>query len=330
MNHKQHKTNKKAGILILLLAEKDYYPFGWTMPGRQWTSSDAYRYGYQSLSRSLGRQFAEDETAQTGFHAFELRLYDSRIGRWTSVDPAGVGWSPYIGMGNNPVSAVDPRGDIPFLKRGFFKRKLWYNPDDGFYYYRNGKQFTGEWDNDMIYYATEIDFLGTTEVGKAELNYLYNTDKILLVIPRYVDNSDDASPELFEYYNKLKYYWYPLDVSNDEGNAYYINTIHEFAHVIDHFRGTINVKTWLGGKNKKYGYYDIPESEKFAVHVENMYRAECGAPLRRYYNSSVKESIMIRSRSYSLSKYYLAPSPSTGIFDYYNNIHRTNYLRNGF
>ena len=61
-----------------------------------------YRYGYQG-------QFAEKD-AETGFESFELRLYNDRIGRWTSSDPEGQFSSPYVGMGNNPVSGVDPNG----------------------------------------------------------------------------------------------------------------------------------------------------------------------------------------------------------------------------
>lgn len=42
--------------------------------------------------------------------AFELRLWDGRIGRWLSPDPYGQFHSPYIGMGNNPISRIDPDG----------------------------------------------------------------------------------------------------------------------------------------------------------------------------------------------------------------------------
>lgn len=37
-------------------------------------------------------------------------MYDPAIGRWMSTDPYGQYDSPYIGMGNNPVSSVDPDG----------------------------------------------------------------------------------------------------------------------------------------------------------------------------------------------------------------------------
>ena len=40
-------------------------------------------------------------------------MYDPLIGRWLAVDPERVGSSPFIGMGNNPIKAVDPDGRRP-------------------------------------------------------------------------------------------------------------------------------------------------------------------------------------------------------------------------
>ncbi len=70
------------------------------------TLSQKYRYGYQ------GKYAERDE--ETGWNHFELREYDPVIGRWTVVDPYGQYWSPYLAMGNNPVSGVDPNGGITF------------------------------------------------------------------------------------------------------------------------------------------------------------------------------------------------------------------------
>jgi len=50
------------------------------------------------------------KTPETGKEAFELRLWDGRIGRWLTTDPAGQYHSPYLGMNNNPISVVDPDG----------------------------------------------------------------------------------------------------------------------------------------------------------------------------------------------------------------------------
>ncbi len=59
-----------------------------------------YRYGLQG----------QESDPETGKEAFQLRLWDSRIGRWLTPDPYGQFASPYLGMGNNPISLVDPDG----------------------------------------------------------------------------------------------------------------------------------------------------------------------------------------------------------------------------
>ncbi len=76
------------------------------MENREITRED-YRYGYQG-------QYSEKDK-ETGWNAFELRMYDARIGRWTSKDPKGQFYSPYIGMGNNPVTGTDPDGGYSFF-----------------------------------------------------------------------------------------------------------------------------------------------------------------------------------------------------------------------
>ena len=80
----------------------DYYPGGMAMPNRQIVNGEAYRYGYQG-------EFAETDP-ETGKVAFQLRLYDPRINRWLTTDPARQFHSPYMSMGNNWVSRVDPDG----------------------------------------------------------------------------------------------------------------------------------------------------------------------------------------------------------------------------
>jgi RHS repeat-associated protein len=82
----------------------DFYPFGLAMDGTEITD-EAYRYGYQG-------QFSEKDLT-TGWNEFELRMYDARFGRWLSVDPYGIGASPYIGMANQPHMRMDPDGGCP-------------------------------------------------------------------------------------------------------------------------------------------------------------------------------------------------------------------------
>lgn len=66
-----------------------------------------YRYGYQG-------EFAEKEKELGGsINSFELRLWDSSIGRWLTTDPIKAGFSPYWGMNNNPLRFYDETGGIP-------------------------------------------------------------------------------------------------------------------------------------------------------------------------------------------------------------------------
>lgn len=80
----------------------DYYPFGELLPGRNVFSN--YRYAFQG----------QELDPETGMEAFKLRLWDGRIGRWLSPDPYGQFYSPYLGMGNNPIGMIDLDGGISF------------------------------------------------------------------------------------------------------------------------------------------------------------------------------------------------------------------------
>lgn len=96
-----HVEVKQTGSTIV--QEQHTYAFGSPLTGLNYVVGNRrYRHGYQG-------QFAEKDE-ETGYDSFELRLYNSRIGRWTSFDPEGQFDSPYVGMGNNPVSGIDPDG----------------------------------------------------------------------------------------------------------------------------------------------------------------------------------------------------------------------------
>lgn len=87
------------------LTYSDYYPFGMLMPDRNSNPQD-YRFAFQG----------QEKDEETGKEAFQLRLWDGRIGRWLTTDPKFEFSSPYLGMGNIPTHAVDPDGgDIVVL-----------------------------------------------------------------------------------------------------------------------------------------------------------------------------------------------------------------------
>lgn len=99
---KDHLGNVRAVIekesgVPAIKSFADYYPFGELLPSR---NSLNYRYAFQG----------QELDSETGMEAFQLRLWDGRIGRWLSTDPYGQYASPYLGMGNNPISGIDPDG----------------------------------------------------------------------------------------------------------------------------------------------------------------------------------------------------------------------------
>lgn len=79
-----------------------YYPYG--MAAYSWTRDGEQENKFLYQNKELD--------TQTGWHDFGSRQYYADLGRWFSVDPQNQFGSPYLAMGNNPVSMVDPNGEI--------------------------------------------------------------------------------------------------------------------------------------------------------------------------------------------------------------------------
>jgi RHS repeat-associated protein len=79
------------------------------MPGRN-EAGDGY--GFNGMEK-------DDEVKGSGnSYDFGARMYDSRLGRWLSVDAAQisfVGYSPYNYVLNNPLLYIDPDGNQPIF-----------------------------------------------------------------------------------------------------------------------------------------------------------------------------------------------------------------------
>jgi len=80
-----------------------------TMPGRSYTYEN-YRFGFNGMEK-------DDDIAQ-GDLDFGARIYDSRLGRWLSVDPLQEKYpnlSTYNYTANNPILFKDPDGQKIFI-----------------------------------------------------------------------------------------------------------------------------------------------------------------------------------------------------------------------
>jgi RHS repeat-associated protein len=94
---------KKQSQTPVMNSWADYYPFGELLPTRN--SMSSYRYAFQG----------QELDQETNMEAFPLRLWDGRIGRWLSPDPYMQFYSPYLGMGNNPISGIDKDGGYVYI-----------------------------------------------------------------------------------------------------------------------------------------------------------------------------------------------------------------------
>ncbi|WP_083727795.1 RHS repeat domain-containing protein [[Flexibacter] sp. ATCC 35208] len=92
-----------------VMSAGDYYPFGMGMGDRKW-SLGGYRYGFN------GKENDNEVKGEGNEIAFEARAYDSRVGKFLSIDPLTKNYpnnSPYIFGANNPVTFIDALGMWP-------------------------------------------------------------------------------------------------------------------------------------------------------------------------------------------------------------------------
>lgn len=74
------------------------------MPGRKFNAGD-YRFGFNGMEN--------EEEISSGHKNTKFRLLDTRIGRWTAVDPAAnlyYSWSPYNLSMDSPIANSDASG----------------------------------------------------------------------------------------------------------------------------------------------------------------------------------------------------------------------------
>lgn len=88
-----------------VITAQDYYPGGSIEPGRSFNAGSQYRYGFNGKEN--------DNDIESGAQDYGMRIYDSRIVRFLSVDPLTPKYpelTPYQFASNNPVSFIDEDG----------------------------------------------------------------------------------------------------------------------------------------------------------------------------------------------------------------------------
>ena len=116
-----------------VLEEDHYYPFGLTLSENSYFPLDKNK--YKLTTKELQSDFG------LNYYDFGARMYDMQIGRWTSVDPMAHvrNWlTPYNYVSNNPITRVDPTGEL-----------------DGDYYDTDGQHLGNDGiDDDKVYVAS--------------------------------------------------------------------------------------------------------------------------------------------------------------------------------
>jgi RHS repeat-associated protein len=114
----------------------NYYAFGMDQPGRQWTSSGKYRYGFNGKEKD-----DNGEWGQTSYD-YGFRIYNPALGRFLSIDPLTKEYpwyTPYQFAGNTPIQAIDLDGleKVVVTKYDFLlgiqpklKKSEWYQIED--------------------------------------------------------------------------------------------------------------------------------------------------------------------------------------------------------
>ncbi|MBL7897973.1 MAG: hypothetical protein JNJ99_05525, partial [Crocinitomicaceae bacterium] len=70
------------------------------------TALNSFRYSFQ------GQEKDDEVVGASNSINYNFRILDTRIGRWSSLDPKIKSWeSPYVSMGNSPILFLDPHGD---------------------------------------------------------------------------------------------------------------------------------------------------------------------------------------------------------------------------
>jgi RHS repeat-associated protein len=91
-------------------------------PGRAYTNGSQYRYGFN------GKE--DDKDIESGAQDYGMRIYDTRIGKFLSVDPITSKYpmlTPYQFASNRPIQGIDQDG-LEFFKKNDVPYTIDYKP----------------------------------------------------------------------------------------------------------------------------------------------------------------------------------------------------------
>ena len=249
-----------------------YYPFGLLFGESEDPETQRFKFNGKEFDRYHGLDMYD----------YGARFYDPGICRFTTMDPMCEKYyhlSPYIYCGNNPVNAIDIKGDtITYNYQGLQYNYIMKGDQSGFY------DTQGNMLNEPNAYEL-TSALKTIQSGKEGYNLINSLCISSKIINIAIDNENKTT------YNRGTIYvkWNSSDFSGaglDELNSVYsppfIPLAHELIHAKDYEKnGKSNQDIWYIHNGKSTN-----KSEYYTCIRENLIRAEHGLPFRRYYSVS--------------------------------------------
>ncbi|WP_443938770.1 RHS repeat domain-containing protein [Pedobacter sp. MW01-1-1] len=179
-----NRVQVSGGYKADVLTAGDYYAFGMAMTDRSYTASGAtaYRYGFNGK---------ENDAEVNGQQDYGMRIYDSRLGRFKSVDPISKSYphlTPYQFSSNNPILNVDLDGleGVDYLKNivvrmdgnSVFPKSDLKNTDSEEIFVRMNYK-TVNIIHSTPNLITKIEFNPSSVSGAAGIWWKYGADKLL-------------------------------------------------------------------------------------------------------------------------------------------------------
>lgn len=262
-----------------VLEENHYYPFGLTLSSTAASpiANNPYKYQTKELERSFGIEMYD-------FHA---RMYDPQLGRFHAIDPMAAKFdnmSPYVGMGNNPISYIDPDGQtivvsIPVEGTRDFVGMTYGQVDNQWGLIdKDGKLYEGSAFGNEVVKALNKLRTESGEFGEEFINTIVEADEVVSI--KQTKGEMSATGSRISANPKIR-----QNAPTENGNAlipFDIALGHELDHAYNNARG-IKFDSWteIEGTGKV-----ASQSEISAMHVENKLRAAQNLPLRTHYSPS--------------------------------------------
>lgn len=247
-----------------------YYPFGLLFGESKDPETQKFKYNGKEYDRYHGLDMYD----------YGARFYDPGICRFTTMDPMCEKYyhlSPYIYCGNNPVNAIDMKGDTIIYIHDNTQYYYMMKGDASGFYDKQGNMLKNQGAYELSGALQEIQ---SGEMGNKLVSFLSNSTKNVSI--RFAMEN-----ETHNYYNSSTVNWNPTEnaVGMDENFKQdvpaYISLAHELFHVRDNFMfGNKEIGLWY--KTSKGG--NISMKEYYTSLNENLIRAEHGLPLRQYYS----------------------------------------------